>query len=89
MRTTVVEERTCDQEKVKDVWKMYELCGTWNILQRSPSTVLRNNQGYLYLPNSMHLITDKTKQARQGGVISFHTPFMFKKGRTLEESDCA
>ena len=34
-------------------------------------------------------ITDKTKQARQGRVISFHTPFMFMKGRILKESDYA
>ncbi len=42
MRTTIVEEeRTYDQEKLKQARKMYELCGTWNIWQRSLSTISR------------------------------------------------
>jgi hypothetical protein len=43
----------------------------------------------LYLLTKFHAsdISDKTKQAHQGRVISFHTPFTFIKPRTLKESE--
>lgn len=84
MRTTIIDGKTCDQEKVKQTRRMYELCGTWKNCAEAFISSFAKRSGLSSL-TKFHAsnTTGKIEQAHQGRIMSFHTPFMSMKGRTL------